>query len=71
MNRTISDEHPMLFIGHGIQYQEQTMMATRVLLIPSPLSMYTVHIFDTMGHVTAMVVYQPRQIIITYKNGFQ
>jgi hypothetical protein len=43
------------------------MMATRVLLIPSPLYVYAVHVFDTTGRMTTLVGYQSCQRIITYK----
>ena len=61
----------MAYIGHRMWYQDKTTIATEAVLIPSPLYVYIGHVFDAMGHMPALTVYQPCPLIITYKNGLQ
>ena len=44
------------------------MMATRALVVPSPLYDYIVHVFDAMGHKQTLIAYKPDQLIIKYKS---
>ena len=51
MTSTIRDSQLMTCIGHRMLYQGKTTMATEAPMILSPLYMYVVHVFDTMGHM--------------------
>ena len=61
MNGTIHDSHSTTKFDHKMSYHDKTMIASRVLLIPSPLCIYIVHVFDVMGHTKTLVVYQACQ----------
>ena len=55
MNSPISGLHLLTCFDHILSYQEKTTIATEVILIPSPLYEYLVHVFDIIGHMTIMV----------------
>ena len=67
MNSPIYDSYLMTSIGHKMSYQKKNKIATEAQSVPSPLYMHIVYVFDTMGHMTTMVAYQPCQLIFTYK----
>jgi hypothetical protein len=69
MNSTIRDPHLMTSMGHSMLYQDKATIDMEVTLIPSPLYMYRVHVFDFMGHMTTTIVYQPRRLLLTYEIG--
>ena len=51
MTSIIRDSQLKTCIGHRMLYQGETTMVTEALMIPSPLYVYVVHVFDTMGHM--------------------
>jgi hypothetical protein len=69
INSTIHDPHLMTSMGHSMLYQDKVMIDMEVVLIPSPLYVYIVHVFDVMGRMTTLIDYQPRRLLLTYKIG--
>ena len=69
MNSTIRDSLSMTNIGHRMSCQDKTTIAKEVVMVPSPLYLYIVHIFDALSYMETVVVYQPCRLIITYKKG--
>ena len=61
MNGTIHDSFSTTKFDHKMTYHDKTMIASKVLLIPSPLCICIVHVFDAMDHMTTLAVYQPCQ----------
>ena len=70
LDTTIRDSNLRISIGHRIMYHDKTTIATEVPMVPSPLDEYIVHVFDTMGHMTTMIAYKPRTLVITYQIGW-
>ena len=70
MKSPISDTHLLTCFDHILSYQEETTIATEALLVPSPLYEYLVHVFDTIGHMTTMIVHEPHRLVFTYNIGW-
>jgi len=70
MKSPISDTHLLTSFDHILSYQEETTIATEALLVSSPLYEYLVHVFDTMDHMTTMIVHEPHRLVFTYNIGW-
>ena len=69
MKSPISDTHLLTSFDHILSYQVTTTIVTEALLVPSPLYEYLVHVFDTMDHMTTMIVHEPHRLVFTYNIG--
>ena len=63
-NCTINDSHS---IGHRMSYWDETTIPTETLLIPSPLYVHVIHVFDAVGQMVTLVNYQPCQFMMISK----
>jgi len=67
IDTTIRDSYLMTSIDHRMSYQDKATIATKELLVPRPLDVYVVYGFNTMDHITTLVVYKPCQLMIICK----
>ena len=70
MNSTMYHTHSVTYIVNRLSAQDKIMLATKILLVPSPLYVYIVYDFDAMGHVATPIAHQSCRLIMTYKKGF-
>ena len=55
MNGTICDTHATTYVDYRMSYQDKATIVTEAPLIPSPLYIYIVHVFQAMDHMTTLV----------------
>ena len=64
IDTTICDSNLVTSIDHRMSYQDKETIATEEPMFLSHLYEYIVHVFDTNGHMTTLIAYEPCQLVI-------
>ena len=71
ISSTTNGSNSVTDISHRMLYHDKSTMTTEAPMIPSPLYMYEIHVFDVMGQMTTLIVYQLGRLTTTCQKGFR